>query len=104
MKTIRILLAVSVVMAVVGLTSSALAQTGSAEQPPDEVQPGGFPNVGGPDTGPNVGPNVGPSEFGGPGQLPFTGAHVVVFAAVGLLAIASGAALVRRTRATKTRA
>jgi LPXTG-motif cell wall-anchored protein len=98
----RVLLVVSVVLAVVGTTSAALAQTGSAEQPP-EVQGGGFPNENG---GSDVGPSgVGPSEFGGfeGGQLPFTGAQVTVLALVGLAAIGSGVALVRRTRASGER-
>jgi hypothetical protein len=98
-KVIRTLVVVSVVLASVAAMGSAFAQ-GSAESPPTEVQGGGFgPHQEGP-SGEAVGPtNLGPQA----GALPFTGGQVLVFAAVGFVAVAAGTALVRRTRGDAAR-
>jgi hypothetical protein len=98
-KLIRTLVVVSIVLASVAAMGSAFAQ-GSAESPPPEVQGGGFgPHEEGP-SGEAVGPtNLGPQG----GALPFTGGQVLVLAAVGVVAVAAGTALVRRTRGDTAR-
>jgi LPXTG-motif cell wall-anchored protein len=106
MRSIRLVLVGCLVAAAMGLASSALAQTGSAEQPPDddvlgeqienEAQPGAE------ERGPSVLGDVTPSERGG-AALPFTGSDHTLFVLAGAIAVGAGVALVRRTRATRAR-
>ena len=103
MKGFRIVLVAILVLGTVGLFAGAAFAQGSAEQPPDEVLGGGFPNN---QEGPSdIGPGVGPSNLGAQGGvLPFTGAQLVGFTAVGAVAVAAGTVLLRRTRHDRARA
>jgi hypothetical protein len=104
-KVIRILLIAALVLAPLGLMGTALAQEGgSAEQPPgDQTLPSNFPNP--QDIGPS---GISPEDVGnqttgaGAGALPFTGAQITLFALAGVVAIGTGAALVRRARSSDT--
>ena len=97
MRSIRILLVVAIAAAAMSVMGSAFAQ--SNEQPPN-VLPKRINNQ-----GPNNGNDVLPDFFStsergatAPSALPFTGADLTLFAAVGLIAVAGGVVLVRRTR------
>jgi LPXTG-motif cell wall-anchored protein len=97
----RSVVVVLVVIFAVGLMGSALAG-GSAEQPP-QVK-GKIIKNGKPNGTNNVLPGFlpGPREAAvAPSTLPFTGADVTLFVVAGVVMVAAGAALVRRSRASE---
>ncbi len=98
MRSIRILLVTAFVAVAMGVMGSAFAQ--SNEQPPN-VLPKRINNQG-PNNGNDVAPGFfsRPSERGAtaPSALPFTGADLTLFGVVGVIAVAGGVVLVRRTR------
>ena len=99
MRTIRIFLVATLMMAAMTLMGAALAQ--SDEQPPN-VLPKRINNQGPNNGGNDVLPEFfsGPEERGAtaPSALPFTGADLALFAGAGLVTIAGGVTLVRRAR------
>ncbi|MFN2490079.1 MAG: LPXTG cell wall anchor domain-containing protein [Actinomycetota bacterium] len=99
MRSIRTILVIAVVVGVMALMGSALAQTGSSELPEDEVQ-GDIFNNNNNQPGEDV---LGTLFPGRPGAstLPLTGADLTLFVGAGVIAIAAGSLLVRRTRAAK---
>jgi hypothetical protein len=98
-SSIRIFVVAAIVMGAMGLMASALAQTGGSAEQPEQVLPNRINQPGGDN-------EVLPEFFSGPAErpstapaaLPFTGADLALFVGAGFLAIAGGAALVRRSR------
>jgi hypothetical protein len=100
-SSIRIFVVAAIVMGAMGLMASALAQTGGSAEQPEQVLPNRINQPGGDNevlpeffSGPAERPSTAPA----PAALPFTGADLALFVGAGFLAIAGGAALVRRSR------
>jgi hypothetical protein len=94
MKSIRVLVLALFVLASLGLSGAALAQ--SAEQPPDNVKDKVIRNTPPNQTLPELLPRG--QEDVAPGLLPFTGSDLTLFVVLGGVAIAVGSVLVRRGR------
>jgi hypothetical protein len=97
MRLTRIVLAMLVVLVISALGPAAMAQpSGGHVDKPD--QPEVLSNVVEPSA------TTEETESGQPNQLPFTGADVTLFLAIGLGAIVTGTLVLRRTRGERTSA
>ena len=94
MKFLKISVVGLMVAALMTLGGVAMAQTGSDDTPPDEVQPNRITRP-----QPAPAPGAGPSIQDRGQTLPFTGGDVTLFVIVGAGAVALGAIAVRAARA-----
>jgi hypothetical protein len=94
MKSIRILLVLTIIAAALAVMGPALA-AGSNEQPPPNVKGKIIRNGNSPNQGPSV---LGARERGATGALPFTGSELTLFVVAGTAAVGAGTVLVRRSR------
>ena len=89
MQRVRlIILSTALILALMSVSSVAMAQTGGSVEPP---------GIGGEQLGRDVSPSS-QERSTSEGTLPFTGADLTLFLAIGVGAIATGTVMIRRTR------
>jgi hypothetical protein len=99
-RTIRTVVVAAVIVATMALMGSALAQQSGSDELPDDTVRGKFFDRDRTAPGDDVLGELFPGERG-ESVLPFTGADLTLFVVAGVVAVAAGATIVRRTRARR---
>ena len=92
MRRLRLVVVTAFVIALLGVSSAAFAQSGGNVEPP---------GIGGEQLGRGEAPAPA-AERSSEGVLPFTGADLTLFVVIGLGAIGAGTVMMRRTRKARS--